>query len=83
MSILSLHSVHSNLSESASPVCVQQNGSPVDRLHWLKHERMGTHKAQNLIWIPLRTGELATINLTGTLKEGGNKKRKNLLMNCR
>lgn len=72
MSILSLHSVHSDLSQPASTICVQQDGPPVDRLHCLEHERMGAHKTQNLIWITLRTGELTAINLTGTLKEGEN-----------
>lgn len=75
MSILSLHSVYSDLSEPASTICVQQDGSPVDRLHRLEHEGMGTLETQNLIRISLRTGELTTINLTGTLKEGENKER--------
>lgn len=75
MSILSLHSVHGDLSEPASTICIQQDGPPMDRLHWLEHEGMGTHKTQNLIRIPLRTGELTTINLTGTLKEGENKEK--------
>lgn len=75
MSILSLHSVHSDLGEPSSTICVQQDGPPVDWLYWLEHEGMGTHETQNLIRIPLGTGELTTINLTGTLKEGENKER--------
>lgn len=69
VSVLSFHPVHRQLCEFTSSFGVQQNGPPVNGLHGLEHEGMGTHKTKNLVWVRLRTGELASVYLTGTLWE--------------
>lgn len=67
VSILSFYPVHRQLCEFTSSFGVQQNGPPVNGLHCLEHEGMGTRKTKNLVWVCLRIGELASVYLTGTL----------------
>lgn len=69
VSVLSFHPVNCQLCEFPSSFGVQQNGPPVNGLHCLEHEGMGTGKAKNLVRVRLRTGELASVYLTGTLWE--------------